>query len=46
MGKREWHCIDPGTPQQTGYTESVNGSLRVECLNEAFFDSLGAARWR
>ena len=24
----EWHSIDPGKPQQNGYTESFNGSLR------------------
>ena len=26
--KVEWHYIDPGKPQQNGYTESFNGSLR------------------
>jgi len=30
----EWHYIDPGKPQQNGYIESFNGSLRDECLNE------------
>lgn len=29
----EWHYIDPGKPQQNGYIESFNGSLRDECLN-------------
>lgn len=30
----EWHYADPGMPQQNGYIESFNGSLRDECLNE------------
>jgi len=33
----EWHYIDPGKPQQNGYIESFNGSLRD-------FDSLADAR--
>jgi putative transposase len=40
----EWHYIDPGKPQQNGYIESFNGSLRDECLNEEIFDSLANAR--
>ncbi len=36
----EWHYIDPGKPQQNGYIESFNGSLRDEYLNEEIFDSL------
>lgn len=28
----EWHYIDPGKPQQNGYIESFNGSLRDECF--------------
>ena len=40
----EWHSIDPGKPQQNGYIESFNGSLRDECLNEEIFDSLADAR--
>ena len=40
----EWHYIDPGKPQQNGYIESFNGSLRDECLNEETFDSLDDAR--
>lgn len=40
----EWHYIDSGKPQQTGYIESFNGSLRDECLNEEIFDSLADAR--
>ncbi|WP_277018243.1 integrase core domain-containing protein, partial [Paracoccus hibiscisoli] len=42
--KVEWHYIDPGKPQQNGYLESFNGSLRDECLNEEIFDSLDDAR--
>ena len=40
----DWHYIDPGKPQQNGYIESFNGSLRDECLNEEIFDSLADAR--
>lgn len=40
----EWHYIDQGKPQQNGYIESFNGSLRDECLNEEIFDSLAEAR--
>jgi putative transposase len=36
--------MDPGKPQQNGYIESYNGSLRDECLNEEIFDSLADAR--
>ena len=39
--KVEWHYIDPGKPQQNGYIESFNGSLRDECLNEEIFDKPG-----
>jgi transposase InsO family protein len=31
-------------PQQNGYIESFNGSLRDECLNEEIFDTLADAR--
>ena len=31
----EWHYIDPGKPQQNGYIESFNGSLRDECLRKS-----------
>ena len=40
----EWHYIDLGKPQQNGYIESFNGSLRDECLNEEIFDGLAEAR--
>ncbi|GMA74000.1 hypothetical protein GCM10025880_04170 [Methylorubrum aminovorans] len=39
-----WHYIAPGKPQQNGFVESLNGRLRVECLNEHLFRSLPAAR--
>lgn len=42
--KVEWHHIGPGNPQQNGYIESFNGSLRDECLNQEIFDSLADAR--
>ena len=40
----DWHYIDPGKPQQNGFIESFNGSLRDELLNEELFDSLDDAR--
>lgn len=40
----EWHYIDPGRPQQNGFFESFNGSLRDECSNEEIFDSVVDAR--
>lgn len=39
----EWHYIDPGKPQQNGFLESFNGSLRDACLNGEIFDSLANA---
>jgi len=42
--KVEWHYIDPGKPQQNGFIEPFNGSLRDELLNEELFDSLADAR--
>ena len=36
--------IEPGKPQQNGYVESFNGTLRDECLNEHWFMSLYDAR--
>ena len=38
------HYIDPGKPQQNGFIESFNGSLRDELLNEEIFDTLDDAR--
>jgi putative transposase len=40
----EWHCIDPGKPQQNGFIQSFNGSRRDALLNEEWFDSLSNAR--
>ena len=36
--------IEPGKPNQNAYTESFNGRLRDECLNEHWFPSLLHAR--
>ncbi len=40
----DWHYIDPGKPQQNGFIESFNGSLRDELLNEEIFDTLDDVR--
>jgi len=40
----EWHYITPGKPRENGFTESLNGRIRDECLNEHVFESLAAAR--
>lgn len=40
----EWHYITPGKPTENGYTESLNGKIRDECLNEEIFGSLAYAR--
>ncbi|MFT5630112.1 MAG: putative transposase [Gammaproteobacteria bacterium] len=40
----DWHYIVPGKPQQNGFIESFNGSLRDELLNEEIFDTLDDAR--
>ena len=40
----QWHYITPGKPQQNGFTESLNGKIRDECLNEHLFRSLNHAR--
>src|SRR5579863_5716652 len=39
-----WHYIAPGKPQQNGFSESFNGKLRDELLNETLFNSLSDAR--
>lgn len=36
--------IQPGKPQQNAFTESFNGKLRVECLNEQLFYNLADAQ--
>jgi transposase InsO family protein len=43
--------IEPGSPWENGYVESLNGTLRDECLNGEIFESLLEAqvlieRWR
>jgi len=40
----DWHYIQPGKPQQNGYTESLNDKIRDECLNEHWFCNLPEAR--
>jgi putative transposase len=40
----DWHYIDLGKPQQNGFIELFNGSLRDELLNEEIFDTLDDAR--
>jgi putative transposase len=40
----DWHYIDPGKPQQNGFTESMNGKIRDEFLNEHWFTSLAEAQ--
>jgi putative transposase len=41
----EWHYIDPGKPQQNGFIESFNGSLRDELLNEELFEPSEMVAW-
>ena len=43
--------IEPGSPGENGYIESLNGKLRTEFLNRVIFDTLLEAkvlieRWR
>ena len=38
------HFIEPGKPNQNGFVESFNGTLRNECLNENWFANLGEAQ--
>jgi transposase InsO family protein len=40
----EWHYIAPGKPMQNGYTESFNGRMCDELLNESLFIDLDHAR--
>ena len=40
----QWHYITPGKPSENGFTESLNGKIRDECLNEHLFRSLNHAR--
>lgn len=40
----QWHYITPGKPSENGFTESLNGKIRDECLNEYLFRNLNHAR--
>lgn len=40
----EWHYITPGKPSENGFTESLNGKVRDECLNEHWFGTVAEAR--
>jgi putative transposase len=40
----DWHYIQPGKPQQNGFTESLNGRMRDEFLNQHWFSSLKEAQ--
>jgi len=39
-----WHYITPGKPNENGFTESLNGKIRDECLNQHWFISLEEAK--
>ncbi|MBV8263217.1 MAG: transposase [Candidatus Eremiobacteraeota bacterium] len=39
-----WHYITPGKPHENGFTESMNGKIRDEFLNEHWFTSVHEAR--
>jgi putative transposase len=40
----DWHYITPGKPNENGFTESLNGKVRDECLNEHWFSTVAEAR--
>lgn len=40
----ELDFIRPGKPAENGLIESINGSVREECLNESWFLSIEDAR--
>ena len=40
----QWHYITPGKPSENGFTESLNGKIRDECLNEHLFRSINHAK--
>jgi transposase InsO family protein len=40
----EWHYITPGRPMENGFTESFNGKMRDEFLNEHWFTTLAVRR--
>ena len=39
-----WHYIAPGKPMQNGFSESFNGRMRDELLNETIFKTMHHAR--
>jgi putative transposase len=41
-----WHFIAPGKPMQNGFSESFNGRMRDELLNESLFLGLDHAKAR
>ena len=38
------HFIQPGKPTQNAFVESLNGKMRVYCLNLHWFTSIEGAR--
>ncbi len=40
----DWHYITAGKPQENGFTESLNGKIRDEFLNEHWFTTLAEAQ--
>jgi putative transposase len=40
----DWHYITPGKPTENGFTESLNGKVRDEFLNEHWFSTIAEAR--
>jgi putative transposase len=40
----EWHYITPGRPMENGFTESFNGRMRDEFLNQNIFSTLVEAQ--
>lgn len=40
----EWHYITPGRPMENGFTESFNGRMRDEFLNQNIFSTLAEAQ--
>lgn len=41
----EWHYITPGRPMENGFTESFNGRMRDEFLNQHIFSTLAEAQY-
>jgi putative transposase len=40
----DWHYITPGKPTENGFTESLNGKVRDEFLNEHWFSTMAEVR--